>query len=631
MVRFNGLYLGKKRKVHISQMMESVKIRPQRPSTTSSSKKVIMKEKRVETLKEGDFVRIKRGSPKYRGDLAKIHKITSHDMSKIIIKFIPRISIANLGDEDGVVDGGRRKTRAQLSLEEEEKKNQQTQKSNRKGRVEKNLFDPVDISVQLPGLQRKQLDGKNCDFYDGVFLAFGFAYKEVNAHTYISFGRSIKPTMEELSFFDTGEKNERLEMHEYDSDEEEEANSFKRDQASKTQLESVVLSSSGDGGNRRSSSNTTLFGGDREEDEFPFDFQIGDVARVNARGGDLQHLIGSIVSIDKERNTIQLKPHIEKIKQTVHLKPFQLFPHVTPGMRVKFMGGEFNGHEGMVVAILNEGEVNKRKNDLRENISKEELTLLDEHKQDLRCDKRIVVIADGTNEEMVDHIKYVHKIGHVGTNSTALLSSLGGYKLYDLVRISDFEAGVVIHLGTQNLKVLTKGGKIEVRTPADLMGKEPSQFSSALDHLHRVVKVGDKVKIMEENADGVDYGIVKHIHQRVLYIHSETLLKNAGMVAVRANSCAYIDPLNHSKSTTSASSSSLGSSSTSQRSSQFSGRLKINKRNNQEEAKIRGLDVTITKGIYKGKLGMVREVNGSKLRVELFALDKVLVLSYCDI
>jgi hypothetical protein len=589
---------------------------------------------------------------------------------RVLVKYVPRIKLEELelqDDDDVAVDdeddeeGGysqassqKRLTRSQLRLKQEKKMQEallsaSNDDENGNGgagtlgavggqvskRPPKALFNPYERGVSHTSMERKDIRGVHYDVVQSDYLSEdGFAYKEVNPSTYCTLGiEQVNPTMEEMTLFLQGEamaKKRRRQLG-YDEDEDEEKTTYE-DLLPSMSEEKEGDEQTGSSSSSSSSGNTTHVSQieqlARQELEYQMTasaslqakrqalppserFHIGDKVQVVIP--EMRGIKGRVIATDDEKSVVEIQlthyPDNRPIQPSsssssgggdsslsdslIRLDPNDLEIWVDVGEKIVFVGGMYDGHAGTVVAVIDEEGAED---------------------SSAGAGKKVVVLADGTNTEMIEDIAFCHQPNlHLFSNSQ--VQSLEGYALYDMVKISAFDSGMIIYVGTDHLDVINKSNKINRVAPADLLGKERAN-ASANDHMHRSVRVGDKVKIIDKNIVGrhnIEEGIVKHIYQRVLFLHSPFYNKNSGILCVKANLTANMSAA--------AQSAMYGSfDSTNFRAPRPGGRkgnsASNNNNNNMAETLV-GKTVRISRGLHKGQLGRVKNEGDESLLIEL--------------
>ena len=225
------------------------------------------------------------------------------------------------------------------------------------------------------------------------------------------------------------------------------------------------------------------------------------------------------------------------------------------------------------------------------------------------------------NTEIQCHVRDLQSSSEVATGH----GDLDGYELYDLVALNENEYGVVVLVGPERLRVVNHIDLTKEVRPQELQGKKNHQSNraSAFDSQQTSIYPGDTVKIVSGVHAG-KAGAIKHIMKGNLWLHSNTYLKNAGIIAVRARFCVVhgkrAGMLPGAGAASFASSASTAASVGSKVASVAGPNYKAARDSHV------GKTVRITKGQYKGELAQVVDATGTHYSVELLSkMRKVMV------
>ena len=227
----------------------------------------------------------------------------------------------------------------------------------------------------------------------------------------------------------------------------------------------------------------------------------GDTVRVIA--GDLLHLLGKVTAIDVAANTVRVDPLVAELAgQILEIPAKQLIKFFNVGTHVKVVNGRYTGETGNIVSV---GQ---------------------EHSQYVA-----VVFLDQGSREIKVRLNDLQESAEQASG----LDSLGGYELFDLVYLQGMKAGVVVHVGRENLKVLLQTDKATTFTLADIVSKRSQAPAAnrmvALDSKMRTVASNTMVKVVNGPHKGVE-GTVRYIHKSTLFVHSNFHHENGGIFAV---------------------------------------------------------------------------------------------------
>ena len=312
-------------------------------------------------------------------------------------------------------------------------------------------------------------------------------------------------------------------------------------------------------------------------------FLEGDVVRVVA--GELKDLLGKVVMCNSSAGTISIKPIIGRIEGLANEYTFDaadLVKHFEVGKHVKVVSGQFSGETGSIVKI---SEVSGKG---------EAVIILDSGSREVR----IFTSALRESDEIAEGI-----------------DSLDGYKLFDLVVLPDNLRGLIVHVGRERLRILNQGGSTQELSPTDLRGSRnmESKKAIALDKRRQQVSVNDVIRVVEGQFKGYS-GKVKQISRRFLFVQSNQHMQDAGAFVVQAQHVT----LAGSQSTKDLSMLSMGLIS----SDNSVPRRNVSRRNVGRALPICGKTVRITKGEWKGYIGMVLSATDSWAQVELHTRHK---------
>jgi len=241
---------------------------------------------------------------------------------------------------------------------------------------------------------------------------------------------------------------------------------------------------------------------------------------------------------------------------------------------------------------------------------------------DFDGDNIAAVLTDGMNTEIQCNVRDLQNSSEVATGH----GDLDGYELYDLVALNENEYGVVVLVGPERLRVVNHLDLAKEVRPQELQGKKNHQSSraSAFDSQQTSIYPGDSVKIVSGVHAGKS-GAIKHIMKGNLWLHSNTYLKHAGVIAVRARFCVVhgkrAGMLPGAGATSFASSASTAAASVGSKVASVTGPNYKAARDSHV-----GKTVRITKGQYKGELAQVVDATGTHFSVELLSkMRKVMV------
>jgi len=411
----------------------------------------------------------------------------------------------------------------------------------------------------------------NFDLWGNDYYKDGFLFKEVNASTYLE-QNDVKPRIEELQLF-RQRKTNRLNN---DDDEDTNANepSYLKDLAEQI----------------------SIIGEEEEKDGFN-PFLPGDMVQVIS--GDLRNLVARVLSINDVNKVATILPYNNPfITKEMNVELNLIVKHIVPGAHVKVVNGRDMGQTGRVVSVLNKdgGAI-------------------------------AVILTDGINKEIECNVGNIQMSSEVTTG----YGNLQGYELYDLVALNDHDYAVVIHVGSEKLKVIDNQGNCSDLLPSELKGKRNtlSAKATSFDQQQNCISNGDTVKITT-GSFASQSGTVKHMMKGFLWLHSNSHLKNSGVFVEKSRNCivagarsnipamssSYRGVLQSQTKTIGQSSNSLIAS---------TGKGSSFGKSNVRDSAI-GQTVRIRSGAYKGLLAQVVDATTTHYSLELLAKLKKIVL-----
>ena len=181
-------------------------------------------------------------------------------------------------------------------------------------------------------------------------------------------------------------------------------------------------------------------------------------------------------------------------------------------MHIKVVEGEYAGETGVVVAVVEPEDPNTPPSALNDTTS-------------------VIVLTDLSAREITCRLADIQESSAVSQG----LNSLMGYELYDLVAVEQNVAGVVVHVGRTELRILDNHAALRTIKPEQLRGKlnRKSMTAVALDSQTNTISPGIMVTILDGPHKKTD-STVKHIFKHFLFLHANSRIENAGMIVVRA-------------------------------------------------------------------------------------------------
>jgi transcription elongation factor SPT5 len=236
---------------------------------------------------------------------------------------------------------------------------------------------------------------------------------------------------------------------------------------------------------------------------------------------------------------------------------------------------------------------------------------------------QVTLVSDQTKKDITVFPNYLV----ISVDSSTTSSKIGRFELHQMVNLSSNKIGMIIKVEKEVFTILCTDGRV--------IQLEPKNIVSALD-INKMtekttdrngleIKVGDVVK--ESNGEKRQ-GNIMHIYKSFLFLHSKAVYENTGIFVTDSNSVQTI-----------ANKGSIVSS------------FKVpdlNKMNPNRimapppisvanQARFGGRDITLNqhvsvrKGPYKGKKGIIKDANGGSARVEMHNPAKIIPIMKSDL
>ncbi|XP_071923789.1 putative transcription elongation factor SPT5 homolog 1 isoform X1 [Coffea arabica] len=327
-------------------------------------------------------------------------------------------------------------------------------------------------------------------------------------------------------------------------------------------------------------------------------FMKGD--RVIVVKGDLKNLKGWVEKV--EEDTVHIKPNEKGLPATLAIGDRELCKYFEPGNHVKVVAGATEGATGMVVSV--EGHV-------------------------------VNIVSDTTKELLRVFADNIVESSEVTTGVTRI----GEYELHDLVQLDDMSFGVIIRVESEAFQVL-KGvpekPEVALVRLREIKFKLDRKNNGTQDRNGNRLSVKDVVKILEGPCKGKQ-GPVEHIYKGILFVYDRHHLEHAGFICAKAQSCVLVGGSRanvdrnggslHSKFTK------FGAPPRAPLSPMRSprGGPPVNSagrfRGGRGHDNLVGAIIKIRMGPHKGCNGIVKEVKGNALRVELEAQMRIVTVN----
>ncbi|CAG9857576.1 unnamed protein product [Phyllotreta striolata] len=226
---------------------------------------------------------------------------------------------------------------------------------------------------------------------------------------------------------------------------------------------------------------------EKEEKSVTHSFSAGD--NVEVYEGELINLQGRIISIDGHLITVM--PKHEDLKDPLVFQANELKKFFKTGDHVKVLSGRYEGDTGLVVRVEN---------------------------------NRVVLISDLTMHEM----EILPKDLQLCTDMASGVDSLGKFEWGDLVNLDAETVGVIIRLERENFHVLNMHGKVVECRPSSLQKRRINKYLAALDSYRNNLHRRDMVKVIDGPHSGFS-GEIKHLYRNVAFLYSVEFLQNGGI------------------------------------------------------------------------------------------------------
>jgi len=447
-----------------------------------------------------------------------------------------------------------------LKLPPDEAKERKKQMGQRK--PPQKFFNYAEVREAGGDVQRKRMPGAASlyDFFQNNYFANGFLIKELNIMGVSS--EDVNPTIEELQRFE-----ERKDADDGYASDEDEMGSRLRQKGVSEMADLVKLAS-------------------KEK----LVLVKGDTVRVVE--GDLKGLMGKVRVPDAGSNVVKVEITSEDLRgQLLDFMPSQLLKFIKVGQHAKVVDGRYTGETGTVVSL-----------------------------SEIEGDWVAALLTDRTNKEIQVRVAQLQQTTEVAVG----LDSLRGYELYDLCQLGHAEVGVVVHVGSQDLRIISNNGVVRNYRPEEIRGKRNhvSRRAAALDARQSQIRGGDMVNVLEGQYANRS-ATIKHIHRAILFVHDKNYQQNSGVFVVRARSCVLAG-------------------SQASKSNIFAPVFAQNQQTPQEQPQNRpkvigargrvrdeliSKSVKITKGPLKGYLGTVIDTTDTHVKVEVHTKAKKVMMS----
>eukprot|EP00629_Pelagomonadales_sp_RCC1024_P000201 CAMPEP_0119274702 /NCGR_PEP_ID=MMETSP1329-20130426/12632_1 /TAXON_ID=114041 /ORGANISM="Genus nov. species nov., Strain RCC1024" /LENGTH=1009 /DNA_ID=CAMNT_0007275045 /DNA_START=223 /DNA_END=3252 /DNA_ORIENTATION=+ len=404
----------------------------------------------------GSWARVSRD--KYRGDLCRIVTLGDGGSSAVIM-LVPRLKASSENTTD-VLNGhsaSRSKVRPPSRLFNA------AEVVAAGGHVSQQKFR---FNGNATSTCRNTLADETFDVFENGFYLHGFLYKEVNILTMLQPG-DPNPTLDELQRFvvdtewlDNGQrlKAEHSAAHEHQG-------------SLMAQIERLAC------GVRKTENGI--------ENNLVISFAKDD--RVEAIDGEMRGTVFVVVRVDSAGIVhCKVADELQNDEVGIPMEPHRLVKSIPVGSHVKVQDGKYAGQTGVV---LERGE--------------------------LDGDHVGVILTDCGGREITVRLLHVQESREVSRG----LDALEGYELYDLVLLPLGAVGVITHVASEDVEVLTLRGDLKIVRPAEIARKlnHESARNISLDSKDEHVRETDHV-VLDSGQDAGTLATVIRAHRASLWL-----------------------------------------------------------------------------------------------------------------
>lgn len=238
-------------------------------------------------------------------------------------------------------------------------------------------------------------------------------------------------------------------------------------------------------------------------------------------------------------------------------------------------------------------------------------------------DNQVTLVSDQTRKDITVFPNYLVR----SLDSSTSASKIGRFELHQMVNLSSHKVAMIIKIEKEIFTVLCSDGRVLTIEPKQILSvlKTNRITEKTIDKNGLEIKVGDVVK---ESTSEKRQGNIIHIYKSHLFLQSKSVYENNGIFVTDSNSVQTI--------------SNKGSIGSSYKAPD------LNKMNPDRmmapppvavinQAKFGGRDfsisqhVSVRKGPYKGKKGIIKDANGEVARVEMHNPAKIIPISKNDL
>jgi transcription elongation factor SPT5 len=306
----------------------------------------------------------------------------------------------------------------------------------------------------------------------------------------------------------------------------------------------------------------------------PVQFKKGELVKVTE--GDLKYLMGVVHFYNPDSGMVTILPKHESLTDALQIPASQLQKHFDVGTFVRVIGGDYDGETGYIVRIMDE------------------------------TDGTVILYNDVKKKEMKAFVSEIQET----SEATATETSVGNYSLHDMVKIDASTMGVITKVEKEIFHVLDNNGSVKTLSLQEIGPKRNTSEGYKIPEKNsQLVGVNDTIRVIDGQYKGRE-AVVKQIYRVFLFCHARDLLENGGIFVVRAKQCELRGVIKDGAMRPPSA----------QQGKKTLGFI-YRKRTNHP---MLNKTVRITKGPYKGYLGIIKDVTDTQARVELHSHMKTI-------
>lgn len=237
----------------------------------------------------------------------------------------------------------------------------------------------------------------------------------------------------------------------------------------------------------------------------------------------------------------------------------------------------------------------------------------------------VVLFSDSTMTEIEVLISDIQ----ASTEKSTGLNTNGIYAIHDLIKIDNQTVGIIVKVDKDTFKVLDNNGILSDMSLQQMGPKRNTRGSYTYDKYNNMLAQNDAIRVVDGPYAGRT-AVVKHVFKKAIFAHAKDLLENNGIFVVNAKMCELrgarvkaLTPTNDRR----------GAGPGPQRGGfgGFPGGGFGRGRGRSRNASMITKTVKITKGPYKGYLGIVVDATDAVARVEMHTTMKTINVDVNDI